>query len=301
MLRTIILATLIICGQASAQVGGTSPPDPYLIQPIPSPNGLANQNTKAVSLRSQTVDPIKKNLIIIGPGQSNIGNVAPSAYSPANPSSLDQLNVYDGAIYAAADPALGNTSLGANVGYPLLRLADAYVSSGKFDRVILVPIAVNGTLVSDWETGFCAQRIIVAIRRLAQRGIVEGGSGVTIAVYWAQGESDNTAGTSQSAYTNSLNNVIAASRAAGLATSRWFVAVETYIDGSSSAAIQAAQAAVVNHGANVWAGPNNDVLIGSVCSGQPCRRPDLTHWTDDGSASTASAGQTAMALSGAPF
>lgn len=273
-------------------------PDPHRLAPVPSTLGSMNHNTNAVSLRAtQTLSAAVRNLVIIAAGQSNISNVATSTYSPTNGTALDNFNVRDGALYAAADPLIG-CSNAISIGNPMLRLADDFATS-LFDRVVIASIAVNGTTVADWESGFCSDRLPVTIKRLAARGIVDGVN-VTLAVLWGQGESDTLAGTTQTPYTNSLNAVIAASRTAGF-SGLWFVAGQTYVNGTTSAGIKAAQAAVVNHGSNVWAGPDADALIGNACAGVACRQGDNIHFSNAGSTSYAAAWKTAMALYGAPF
>lgn len=275
-----------------------------MLAPIPF-GSVVNVNTTPVALRSQTVNPAVRNLIIIAAGQSNATNVAPSAYSPANPLVLDQLNVNDGGIYAAADPLLGcslNDSLGP--GNAFLRLADSFVTAGKFDRVIIVCVSIDATSVAQWQSGFAANRITVALGRLAAKGIVAGVN-VTIAVLWGQGETDTGLGTSQVAYTASLNAVIAASRTAGF-TGPWFVAKETWDGSAFSAALQSAQtvaspSGVINHGAAVWEGADADSLTGSVCSGVACRVGGNLHWSNAGSTSYAASWLLQMALYGAPF
>lgn len=265
-----------------------------------------NLDTKSLTLRTQTLNPAVRNLVIIAAGQSNMADVGPSAHSPSNGSVLDQLNIYDGAIYAAADPLLGTSyprSAGVAIygpGNHMLRLADSFVTAGLFDRVVIVPVGVGATRVDQFEPGSYGGKIIpVALRRLAALGIVAGAN-VTITILWGQGESDTDAGTSQAAYTASLNNIIATSRAEGF-TGLWFVALMSRSLGSASAAVVAAQAAVVDHGANVWAGPNLDALNGNNCSAMACRQADDTHFSDAGMASAAAAWKTAMALYGAPF
>ena len=68
-----------------------------------------------------------------------------------------------------------------------------------------------------------------------------------------------------------------------------------------SAAVVAAQAAVVNHGSNVWAGVNMDAISGSTCSSSPCRQGDDTHLSVAGATTLSPAMVTAMGLAGAPF
>ncbi len=278
--------------------GSSGHSDTFVLPDVPSANGIIYRATSGQTLRTQSVDTGVSNAIILFPGQSNNANTGATPYTPTNGSKLDYMSVYDGAIYAATDPALGATQLGSNVACFALRLMDSYAAS--FSRVIGVPLAVNGTSVSDWETGFCSTRITVALARLRAKGIVAGAN-VSFAICWGQGESDNTNGTSQSAYTNSLNNIITNVAATGF-SGRWFIAKQTYINSTTSSAVRAAQAAVVNHGSGIWAGPDADSLIGSTCNGSnACRLGDNTHFTDDGLISYAAAWKTAMALSGAPF
>jgi len=281
---------------------GASLPDPNYLDPVPTQNGPVNRQSTVKTPRSvQTVNPAVRNLVIIAAGQSNIVNIAPSLYTPTNPSALDNMNVYDGAIYAAVDPLIGTSDqLSPSAGHPILRLADNLVTANLFDRVIIQPIGIGGTLIADWQTGFASNRIRAALNRLKARGIVAG-TNVTIIIIWGQGESDALAGVSQAAYTAGLTAVIADSRAAGF-TGTWFVAKQTWQNGVASTAIQNGQLAVINHGAGIWEGPNADALVGNACPGSSaCRVADNIHWTDIGSAAYASAWQTALHAFGAPF
>jgi hypothetical protein len=305
-MKSMLAITFLVLmyGLALAGQGGGSPSDPFFTNPVPQTETPVINVTAANVLRSQTVNTSVRNLIIIAAGQSNIVNVAPSNYTPTNSTVLDNFDITSGAIYAAVDPLMGcNWVLSSTVnGNPMLRLADNLITAGKFDRIIIVPVALGGTSVAQWFTDYPSGRIESALNRIASHGIVAG-TNVTIIVIWAQGETDNQNGTTQSTYTTTLNSGIAASRAAGF-TGTWFVAEQTWLSGTTSAAVQAAQAAVVNHGSNVWAGPNADALNGSVCgsgSATACRQGDNTHFSDAGSFSDAAAWQAALHLFGAPF
>lgn len=259
-----------------------------------------NVQTSGLALRSQTVNTSIRNLVLIVAGQSNVTNVAPSVYTPSNPSKIDCLNVYDGGIYEAKDPLLGcdlNPTLGP--GNPALRLADKLITANKFDRVVLVPLAIDASDLAFWLGDYANNRIPTAIGRLAAKGFTTQ-TNVTIAVLWGHGESDNLAGTTQANYVAGLTSIIASSRTAGF-TGPWFVPRQTYISGGTSATIRAAQAAIISSGAGIYAGPDADTLIGTACSGVACRQADLTHWSDAGSDSYAAAWQTALAAYGAPF
>jgi Carbohydrate esterase, sialic acid-specific acetylesterase len=158
--------------------------------------------------------------------------------------------------------------------------------------VIVVPIAVASTSITQWDTGNLGGRICLAIQRLKLRGIVPG-TNVTFAIDWGQGESDEQLGTSQAAYTTALNHIISTAAACGF-SGRWFVAIETWEAGTTSAGVQAAQAAVVNN-TTVFAGANAD----SIGSGS--RQSDNIHFNDSGAASLATLKKNAMHASGAPF
>lgn len=305
ILRFLFLTFSLVLGASCFAQKGASPVDPFLLPPIAPQSGivnLVNQNTNGLTPRAaQSLSSAVRNLIIVGAGQSNMADSPQaSVYSPANPTALDQFDINSGGIYPAVDPLLG-CSVNSGGGNPLLRLGDNLVTAGLFDRVLLASVAIDGTAVAEWDTGTYSTRLPVLFRRLAAKGLVAG-TNVTVIVLWGQGETDTTLGTAQTPYTNSLNNVIAATRAAGFAGT-WFVAVQTYNTGSTSAAVAAAQAAVVNHGAGVWAGPNADAIIGTTCGGLTCR-PDDLHFGNNGMpvyVGSVSGWQFALHAFGAPF
>lgn len=321
-----LLLTAIIAGSANAQFGAGGN-DPYYL----NENGLADiaagvvpsRDVNAKILDTQTIDTGIQNCILIAAGQSNFSNTAPTNFTPVNPNALSNLNPYDGAIYKAADPLVGSSwvhNAPPAGGHPALRLADALVTAAKCARVIIVPIGIDSTAVAVWNTGVLAQRIPVAMKRINQRlmqtnpSLQCGSANLVCAVLWGQGESDNVGGTSQSAYTAALNNVIATSNATATSLgwsggwARWLVAKQTFNNGVTSAAVQAAQAAVVNN-TQVFAGANADALTGNVCgaaANAACRDAgDGVHWTDAGSYSYAvdssNGWQQALHASGAPF
>lgn len=263
-------------------------------------NNAGYQATGGKTVRSATINTGIRNLVLIVAGQSNYQNVAPSAYTPTNASAIDNFNVYDGGMYAAADPLLGAswmyTTLGQSGSNPSpgnigTRVADLLITNGKFDRVILVPVAIGGTSVSMWATGSLSNRITTAMARLESRGIVPGMTNVTFAVIWGQGESDS--GTSQADYTSRLNTVISNAAAAGF-SGRWFINKQTWLAGTTNATVQAAQDAMPN-GSTIFAGANADSLNATN------RYADNTHFNDTGIAALATLVYNAMHASGAPY
>jgi hypothetical protein len=308
LLKKIALIVLLAWSPAvlAGSMGGVSAPDPYtLIFPTVC-CGYVSQKTVA----SQTADPAKRTLVIVAAGQSLGGNNSGGSYTATNASKIRNLNIYDGGIYAATNPLLGTASDQASLGPGnfLLRLADDLVSANKFDDIIIVSTNVGGTSVQEWETGNERDRLSVAYRRLAAKGITPGLTNLTMIILWIQGEQGS--GPTQAAYFASLANVITASRAAGFTQSNvtWFVPIETYLSGATNAGIQQAQSDTVNHANNIWVGPIVDNYIGSVCgpsANQPCRQPDNTHLSADGAYSVAGTNgggwRAALAAFGAPF
>jgi hypothetical protein len=258
---------------------------------VPAMHTAINLDASAVRKRpAQSLDQRVRNLVLIVAGQSNITDIAPSVYKTRNPDAIDNFNPYDSVIYAAADPLIG-CSRNDGGGNPALRLADNLLTAKRFDRVIIAPIAVDGTTIADWSDGFAASRVSVTLTRLADIGIVEGRN-ITIAVIFGQGEQD--LGTSREDYLFRLRKLIASSRAVGF-RGPWFIAKQTYSGGRISTAVQSAQTDVVDHQKNIWAGVDADSLNGSVCGGKACRQaPGDVHWSDAGSQAYAAGWQKVL-------
>jgi hypothetical protein len=237
------------------------------------------------SLSSQSINPGIRNCILVLAGQSNICNLGPTAYTPTNIGKVDNLNPCNGAIYTAVDPLLGCSSTGGNPGS---RLADKLINASLFDRVVLVPVAIGGSAAADWQNSY-GNRLTAALGRVRAR------LGVSpSAILWGQGEADTNLATSQSSYQASMTAVISATRTAGY-TGPWFIAQQSWNGGATSAAVQAAQLALVDHGSNIWAGPNADSL------GAADRQADNTHFNDAGMDAYAGLWLTALQAFGAPF
>jgi hypothetical protein len=273
--------------------GGISPPDPYIIvDPVIS--GQA-QYRVTPSQRSITINPVQKTLVLFVAGQSNWTNITPTLYTPTNSSAVSQLNVYDGAFYPVSGAVLGSSFYQGSfgVGNISVRVADTLVSNGIFNQVLIVNIAIGSTSAAQWATSQFTNRIAVAMLRLSQNGITPATTGVTFGFIWGQGEAEVSLGTSQSAYTASLNTVLSAATTAGF-SGRFFICEETWISGSVSTAVQAAQTGIVN-GTTIFSGGNLDSLNATN------RQGDNTHFNDTGAAAAATLVYNAMHASGSPY
>ncbi|MBY4589403.1 sialate O-acetylesterase [Rhizobium redzepovicii] len=265
----------MIFGGAGLARNNFTNPDAYYIYP---PGSVITGADPVLDLAGR-IEVTRGNIddrtaVIVFIGQSLSANEVPTPYVAVN-TNIDQLNIYDGKLYRAKDPLLGiNVSGGAVTdlrGTWMLPMADKLITAGYFDRVILVPMAVGNTRADQWASEttapFLFNMINVVSLRLRDAGLP------CTAIMWGQGESDTSANTSQASYTASMNKIIAEFNHA-IPNCPILVAQESYYYGATSAAVLAAQAAVVN-GTTVFAGENVD----SIGSGG---RYDNTHLNETG-------------------
>lgn len=298
--RKLLLAApaLILPGTVLAQRSRViSAPDPgHIFYETP---GIASttpfKDTSGKTPRATTINPVEDTLVMICAGQSLPQNIITDTYSIVNPTKIDNYVWWNGANYAASVPLLGtawNGSIGTSLSFNL-PIADGLISNGKFDRVIIAPCNMAGTTVQLWaQNGVIAEatgyyRCIQAIAlKLAAQGITPSTPGVKFLVKWNQGESDTQAGTSQANYTLYLNQLKALVSAV-LPGVKWTIATESWLSGTTSSAVQAAQAAAVDN-VLYFAGENMD----SIGSGG--RVGDNTHLNASGGSSAATMGIAAI-------
>lgn len=233
---------------------GGSVSDPFRLNDLRGTISTTNNGYNAPAGRT-VVNPTSltgriKVLVLLG--QSNIVNSGQGGtHTLVNTTKVHNLNIWDGGLYRAADPLLGGDGIYSCMG---TKLGDTLVTDNYADHVVLVPVAIGATTVAQWAAGgICNHRIGVAFRRIAAVGLTP------THVLWQQGESDQPS-TTQNAYTTSLNSVI--STIQGFTNAKIFVSKTSWLGGSVSAAVQAAQTASWN-GTTVIQGPNTDSLDSS--------------------------------------
>lgn len=298
-----------------------------LVGTSPAPVGQSPQPTVAAFTATQATTVL--NVSAVSAGTLGVGQTISGAGSLEVIISLGTgvggPGTYNVSVSQTVASATAMTAT-PNGGNPMLRLADKLVTDGKCSRVIIVPVSISSTAVAVWDIGGVLwQRIPVAMRRIAQRlnqtsplnSLKCGSTNITCVVLWGQGESDTAAGTTQTAYTNSLNSMISTSNTTATSLGwtsgtwgRWLIAKQSYyLPGPAvDAAIQAAQHAVTN-GTQIFDGANADALVGNVCgpsANAACRDAGSgIHWTDNGSYSYArdatNGWQQALHSSGSPF
>jgi hypothetical protein len=98
--------------------------------------------------------PSAKTAVIVVHGQSNAGNFGSARYTSRE--AVDNFDPFTGRCFAAADPLLGADGKGGSFA---TRLGDILIQAGRYDRVVVVPLAVGGISLSvlntegaDWIT-----------------------------------------------------------------------------------------------------------------------------------------------------
>lgn len=243
-------------------------------------------NSAGRMLRPSRLSPSERTYIIVGVGQSMIAASENATYSPTNSTKVDNLNVYDGGVYAARDPLLGCGAFNAG-GLWLSRLADKLIDADLCDRVILVPVGRGSTTVQDWNPdGFMFPNLLAASRRLSAKGLVAS------AYFWMQGQA-NAGAISRSEYRTQLLSIINGIRGHGFAAP-WLLGKETYVSGVTDANIRGAIADLVN-GQTILAGADTDTLGAS-------NRYDGVHFNATGADSAGTLWKSAVVASSiAPF
>lgn len=262
--------------------------DPFiLLENLPGASGALDNkgNYKLDGKTAAALNPAANNGILVTFGDSLGANVVTSAYTPSN-ANVYNFCIYNGGLYNAVDPVLGCSGAASPLGpgNMFTRTANSVQGTGKFTNTILVPACVGGTTLAMWSTDQFL-RIKSTFARLTAAGITATGVLVQLGA--------NDAGVLQAPATTSLNAMIAIIKL--YYAGPIFIATETWNGGAVNANVVAAQAAVVNHGSLIWAGPNTDSLNATN------RQADNTHWNDTGAAACAALWLTALQAYGAPF
>lgn len=206
--------------------------------------------------------------VIITLGQSNAANHGLGNHVASG--QVDNFNLYDGHCYHAADPLLGASGAGGNFA---TRLGDILIQRGRFDRVILAPIAQGGTTVEQWaDEGMFNRRIMAIIRRLYDAHLTPD------FILWHQGEGNLGVGDSEGRqYRKNLLEVVRTFREFGIDTP-FYIALTTRCGTPRPNAvnIRAGQRGAVDIKIHTFLGPDTDLL------GPEFRDPQICHFNEAG-------------------
>lgn len=147
-------------------------------------------------------------------GQSNAANYGQGLYTCRN----QIFNYFDGQLYKAKEPLIGSTGPGCSV---WTRLADMLIDSGLYDKVILIPIAIEGSSIDCWVNGVCNKTLQ---KTLAQ---IEKDSIRVTHVIWHQGETDAVENTPKHIYKEKLKKILLQLRKHKI-TSSFYVCIASY-------------------------------------------------------------------------
>jgi hypothetical protein len=219
-----------------------------------------------------------KTMVALLLGQSNAANHS-DRRNVAGPAAV---SLFDGKCYAAADPLPGGSGDGGSLWPPL---ADRLVKSGRFDRVVLVPAAINGAGIARWAPGGDLEPWLTAtVASLAGRYRVTH-------VFWLQGETDLLLETSAAAYQQMFHALQGRLRALGVDAPVHLTVSSGYcgrpkmgVPAPPGNPVATAQRALIAAGRGVCGGPDTDALLA-----QPGDRHDGCHMSGQGADKLATA------------
>lgn len=196
--------------------------------------------------------------VIVVHGQSNAANYGSSRYAAQH--AVDNFDPATGKCFAATDPLLGADNIGGNFATPL---GDILIEAGRYDRVILVPIAVGGASLSMLNNEYADRMENVILKLKAAR--------LTPTHFlFQQGEKDAVLTTTPDQYVSALHQLVARFRSAGFDAPFYLSrsAKCDIADPKNLVAVRSAQQAAIHAALNIRQGPDTDTI------GNDGRNPD---------------------------
>lgn len=185
--------------------------------------------------------------IIIAFGQSNSANHGETRGHSSD--RVTNFNFFDGKCYRAEDPLLGATGDGGSV---WTRLGDILVGRDMYDSVVLAPIGVGGSPISDWVPGGrLFERLEGAVHGLKRQGLKP------THLLWENGAADALKGTSGAAYEASFANLKEGIRRLKI-DAPIYVSIATVCRNFGSEEIRNAQRDIIESSADVRRGADTD-------------------------------------------
>jgi hypothetical protein len=235
----LVLIAGVLIGVAGARFASRPPRQPDLTA-LAAPPRVERACDRALG----------KTAIIIVHGQSNAANYGNTRYNARG--AVDNFDPATGNCFAAADPLLGTDGAGGNFA---TRLGDLLIEAGRYDHVVLVPIAAEGASLAALN-GDKAGRIDNAIARLSVAGLTP------THIIFQQGEKDALLTTTSREYVEALHQLVRRFRGAGL-TAPFYVSRSTKCDAvapKNIAAVRDGQFAAVNEALGIRPGPDTDLI-----------------------------------------
>lgn len=162
----------------------------------------ADETKTAVACPKQT----DRTAVLLVLGQSNASNHAGQRYRSEHGAQV--VNFFNKRCFIAASPLLGSTD---TRGEYWTLLGNLLIASGKFDNVVIAPLAFSGSEVARWMRGGDINGLLVETARQLQ----DVGYRVTD-VLWTQGEIDYVRGTSTETYSERFLSMVDTLRQQGI-------------------------------------------------------------------------------------
>ena len=156
------------------------------------------------------------------------------------------------------------------------RLGDILIQAGRYDRVILVPLARGGASLS-FLNDEGAELITNGIAKLKEAGLTP------THILFQQGETDAVSTTTAEQYASLLHQLVKRFRAAGF-DAPFYLSRSTkcdYVAPNNMTAVRAGQLSAVDEALNIRPGPDTDTI------GNEGRSPDGCHMNEAGTLANA--------------
>lgn len=204
--------------------------------------------------------------IIVVHGQSNAANYGSTRHTARE--AVDNFDPATGKCFAAADPLLGADGIGGSFA---TRLGDILIQSGRYDRVILAPLAWGGASLS-FLNNEGAVLTTNGIAKLKEAGLTP------THILFQQGEKDAISTTTAEQYVSLLHQLVKRFRTAGFDAPFYLSrsAKCDYVEPKNMAAVRTGQLAAVDAALNIRPGPDTDTI------GNEGRNPDGCHMNEAG-------------------
>jgi len=188
--------------------------------------------------------------VIVVHGQSNAANYGSVRYVARE--AVDNFDSATGKCFAAADPLLGTDGVGGSFA---THLGDILIQTGRYDRVILVPLARGGASLS-YLNNEGVELTANGIAKLKVAGLTP------THILFQQGEKDAILTTSTEQYVVLLHQLVKRFRAAGF-DAPFYVSRSAKCDDAgptNMAAVRAGQRFAVDEALNIRQGPDTDTI-----------------------------------------
>ena len=182
-------------------------------------------------------------------GQSNAANYGSTRHTARE--AVDNFDPATGKCFAAADPLLGTDGAGGSFA---TRLGDILIQAGRYDRVIIVPLALASTSIFVLNNEK-AELLTNALSKVKAAALTP------THILFQQGEPDARLTTSAEQYVSQLHQLVTRFRAAGF-DAPFYLSRSTKCGGGeqNTAAVRAGQLSAINDALNIRQGPDTDTI-----------------------------------------